>query len=100
MAKTVRKSDLQTLIAANTEIDSLKARIAKLEAQSKPARDRVMSALDTLGEKTIDYNGHKFTYVAAHTQMRTDSSLLKTEYADVYKATLKESTVRATLKVK
>jgi len=98
--KRIRKTDLETLITITSEIDSLKARIAELEKSSQAARERVMSALDERNEKHIDYNDHHFTYTPEHTQLRTDASLLKTEYADIYKATLKESTVKATLKIK
>ena len=88
----VSDKDLKTL--ENTML-----KIVELEKQAEEIKSRIKEEMGRRGIYQLEIGSVKMTYVSEHTSKKFDSTKFKAEHADLYKKYIKESPVKASLRV-
>lgn len=89
-----------------TEIEELEQLIKMLDGQVKAAKQKqdelkgaLLQEMETRGLKSFEKGNLKITYVAPSTRTTLDSKAIKEKYPAIYEAHLKETEIKASLKI-
>lgn len=71
----------------------------KAEEQAKAIKEALLTEMESRGLKSFEKDGLKITYVAPSTRSTLDSKAIKEKYPAIYDAHLKETEIKASLKI-
>lgn len=87
------------VIALEQLIQDLDQQVKAAKQQQEILKESLLKEMEERGLKTFEKNGVKITYVAPSTRSTLDSKAIKEKYPAIYEAHLKESQVKASIKI-